>query len=67
MAGKWSNAIENGKSGSSAIIDVGVWMERAVLDVCVLAMTSSMRGLRANDELISKGPVPWLSSTTSAP
>ena len=32
MADKWSDIIEKGKSGSSAVIDVNSWLGRATLD-----------------------------------
>jgi len=38
MADRWNSIIENSKFGDSAIIDVNAWMEKAALDVCVLAL-----------------------------
>jgi len=38
MADKWSSIIENSNSGHSAIIDVNMWLGKATLDSCVLAL-----------------------------
>ena len=35
MADKWSNILENSRSGNSAIIDVNMWLGKAALDACV--------------------------------
>ena len=32
MTDKWSNIIENGQTGSSAVIDVNLWVGKATLD-----------------------------------
>ena len=48
MADMWSGVIENGRSGSSAVIDVNMWLGKAALDACVLAFAS---GVWINDEL----------------
>ena len=62
MADKWSNIVENGKSGSSAIIDVNMWVGKATLDACVSALAF---GLPCTH--LSKGSVLELSNTTLAP
>jgi len=35
MADKWSDIVENGKSGRSAVVDVNMWLGRATLDAYV--------------------------------
>jgi len=54
MADKWSNIIERGKSGRSAVIDANLWFGRATLDVYVLVSAFGVCGLRTNHELISQ-------------
>jgi len=53
MVDKWSDIIENGKSGMSAIIDVNMWLEKATLDACVLPSLLGWHGLWTNRKLIS--------------
>ena len=48
MADKWCDIIENGRSGSSAIIDVNMWVGKATLDACVLALAPGVHGPRTN-------------------
>ena len=36
---KWNDIIESDKFGSSAIIDANMWLGRAALDACVLALS----------------------------
>ena len=43
MADKWSSVIENGRSGSSAVIDANMWLGKAALDSCVLALVLGVR------------------------
>ena len=52
MADEWSNIIENSNSGYSAVIDVSMWMGKATLDGCVLALVPGTRKLWANRDLI---------------
>ena len=59
MADKWSSIIENGKSGHSAVIDVNSWLEKAVLDACVLVLVLVVRGLRATREPIAQQDWCW--------
>jgi len=47
MADKWSSIIENSDPGYSAIIDVTIWMGKATLDACVLALVSGVHRLIA--------------------
>ena len=44
MADKWSDIVEDGKSGGSAVIDVNLWLGRAALDAYVLVSASGVRG-----------------------
>jgi len=67
MTDKWSNIIENDRSGYSAVIDVNMWVGKATLDACVLVLVFGERGPRTNRELMSKGSVPELSTTTLVP
>ena len=64
MADKWSNIIENGESGRSATIDVNMWLGKATLDACVLALVLDVRGLRINRDLASQGSARELSTMT---
>jgi len=54
LADKWSDIIEDGKSGGSAVIDVNMWLGRATLDAYVLVPVSAVHIPRANHELISQ-------------
>jgi len=42
MADKWSDIVENGKSGRSAVIDANSWLERATLDAYVSVSVSGV-------------------------
>ena len=67
MTDKWSNIIENGPSGYSAVVDVNMWVGKATLDAYVLALALGERGPWTNHELNSKGSVLELSTTTLVP
>jgi len=54
MANKWSDIIERGKSGRSAVIDANLWFGRATLDAYVSVSASGVCGPRTNHELISQ-------------
>jgi len=59
LADKWSEILENGKSGRSAVIDVNMWLGRATLDAYVLTPVSGARGPRTNRELVSQKGRCW--------
>ena len=42
MADKWSDIIENGKSGDSAVVDANMWVGKASLDACVFVLAFGM-------------------------
>jgi len=42
MVNKWNDVIENSKSGSSALIDVNMWLGKATLDAYVPASAFGM-------------------------
>ena len=59
MADKWSNIIENSRSGCSVTIDVNMWLGKATLDACVLVWALSVCGLQTNREPISEQDWCW--------
>ena len=59
MADKWSSIIGNSNAGDSAVIDVSMWMGRATLDACVLALVSGAHRLRTNRDLIFRKDRHW--------
>ena len=67
MTDKWSNIIENGQSGYSAVIDVNLWVGKATLDACVSFLALGERGPQTDREPISKGLELELSTTTLVP
>ena len=62
MADKWSNIIENSKSGYSAVVDVNMWVGKATLDACVPVPLLSVHGLQT--KFLSQGSALELSITT---
>jgi len=52
LVDKWNDIIENSKTGNSANIDANMWLGRAALDACVLALSLGLRGWLTNLELV---------------